>query len=252
VLKAWYEERKQQYEESLAMTLRNGNFVNTRSRIKGFLRDWGFWIAQMVPSWREALEQGPGGGRIPRYKYQDGFPFVPELGGGMLAPQVYAMDLRTGKLCFTDDLIFGSRPPGVLRILVLLNHEEEIATTWQDLAGLGLKTSGRLHEDQATFLVHRLDSIPLTFDLPATVQVARTASGSEYDADDQLRAGAPAHSAQYDANVFRTALGPNVRHVILRHDRFIYAACDSREQLLLVVEQLPAKLGIAGASRAKL
>ena len=59
--RAWYVERKQQLERSLATTIRNGEMVTEGNWLKIMVRDTMLWLIQLVPSWKRELEKGSAG-----------------------------------------------------------------------------------------------------------------------------------------------------------------------------------------------
>ncbi|KAL3479423.1 hypothetical protein BJX99DRAFT_255679, partial [Aspergillus californicus] len=83
ILRAWYRERKQQLERSLAATVENGKLVTEGNAIKVALRNTVFAILQLVPSWRRWCEKGARRDGMARYAYEDGFHFLPAFGGGV-------------------------------------------------------------------------------------------------------------------------------------------------------------------------
>lgn len=74
VLTAWYAERKQQLERSLAATIQDGAYVTESDPWKPFVRDWYLWAIQLVPGWKRDLEKGPRNDGMIRYRYQPGMP----------------------------------------------------------------------------------------------------------------------------------------------------------------------------------
>lgn len=105
VLAAWYQERKQQLEKSLASTIENGKFVCEAHFGKILVRDWYLWLVQLVPSWKRHLQLGQRKDGLIRYVHSEGMPFLPELNGGLNLPQIFCKDMN-GKVFFTDDVIF--------------------------------------------------------------------------------------------------------------------------------------------------
>ncbi|KAK0258102.1 hypothetical protein LTR35_018193, partial [Friedmanniomyces endolithicus] len=156
LLRAWYMERKQQFEHSLASTIRNGEFVTNGDPWKAFFRDWMFWGINLIPSWRRYFEKGPRAEGMIRYEFQDGMPFVPDLGGGLNLPQVYARDLATNKIVFTDDLIYAHYKEGLFQILLLVDRSDTAQYALKGIQGLSGSTAGRLREDGPTVLIHDL------------------------------------------------------------------------------------------------
>ena len=68
LFRAWYLERKQQLESSLAATVENGRYVTERNAFRILVRDTYLALLQLVPPWKRWLEQGQrrgNGGRSP-------------------------------------------------------------------------------------------------------------------------------------------------------------------------------------------
>ena len=86
LLEAWYLERKQQLDHSLAVTVANGSVCTERNLVRRFVRDWLIWILSLFPAGRKSLEQKRG---LAQYRWSSGMPFLPELGGGKCFPQVF-------------------------------------------------------------------------------------------------------------------------------------------------------------------
>ena len=137
VLTAWYQERKQQLDKSLASTVRNGSMVNTRSVIQGFLRNWALWCIQLVPSWKHHLEQGPRADGPIQYTHLPGMPFLPEMNGGLCFPQTCCTRMSgAGSVQFTDDVIFAEGKKGIFQIVVLLNRLQGLKSATMELKAM--------------------------------------------------------------------------------------------------------------------
>lgn len=252
ILRAWYTERKQQFDTSLAVTVRNGEFVTNGNPFKAFLRDWTLWGMQLVPSWRKQLERGPRD-RMTRYSHEAGMPFLPEFNGGLQLPQVYAWDSAEGHVVFTDDLLFPLGKKGLFQMLILLDHLGEVTSALEATQGSSHITGNRVLEEEATVLIHDFQA-----DLPAETihstkaRVARIATDAEFAADSDLcRNRAPPDG--YDAFRLRREVGKDVRFVVVRPDRFIYAACRTTDELRRSLQRLEGVLqgstGVAISAR---
>jgi 2-polyprenyl-6-methoxyphenol hydroxylase-like FAD-dependent oxidoreductase len=89
--RAWYEERKQQLERSLAATVRNGEYVTEGNWLKILIRNTMLWVVQLIPAWKRQLQMGQRADGMIRYKHAPGLTFLPEFGGGVCLPQVYCV-----------------------------------------------------------------------------------------------------------------------------------------------------------------
>lgn len=243
LLRAWYVERKQQLDTSLALTVHNGDLVTSSSTVKSLVRDWMFWAIQAVPSWRRQLERGPRNNST-KYHYEDGLAFVPRL-GGLNIPQVYAFDFRAQKTVFTDDLIFATGR-GLFRLLVMIDHSATVGTALAEIEGLASLTDGLVREDEATVRVQDFKA-DMAADQVASchdrVSFARIATAAEFSAEPQLSSGRPVPEG-YDAFRLKRDVGQNVKYVILRPDRFVYAACHSKEELRMCAKRMGTDLHI--------
>ncbi|KAJ5976333.1 monooxygenase [Penicillium waksmanii] len=237
LLTGWYLERKQQLDASLASTVRNGDMVNGKNWSHIFLRNWGLWFMQLVPSWKHWLERGPRGTGPTRYRHTPEMPFLPELGGGVSFPQSYCISLRDGsEVQFTDDVIFlGKR--GIFQIVVLLNTLDEVSSAIQDIEEI--KTDEFLiSPDEATFFLPRVacESAPAgRLDAAAARPLFRTASSNEF-AHSTLCNSRPEPRGYSESLMWDTIGGK--RYVVLRLDRFVFATCNSKTELERVLGQL--------------
>ena len=237
-LLAWYRERKQQLEASLASTVRNGNLVNTKSFVKIFIRDWALWLMQLIPPVKRWLELGPRQGGRMQYNYVDGMPFMPHLGGGALFSQSYCVALdrrRSGRtILFTDDVIFDPSKTAMFQLVVLLDGDlgqlESRKTILSDLE----RVCPRLHPSQASFFVKR-QNIPTILQEGKHDAVYRTASAEEFDKS-HLCTGRPKTRGYKEFDMW-TGVN-NKPYVIVRPDRFVFAACESRRELEMAASRL--------------
>ena len=240
ILSAWYLERKQQLERSLAATVRNGEYVTEGDWLKALVRDWSLWFLQLVPSWRREIEKGPRADGMYRYKHQSGFPFLPDGRGGMLCPQVYAWDFRQGEVRFSDDLLFGTHKKGLLQLLLLPDSPEE-AKTLLDVTQRCPRHQF-LNPEEATILLQDYDIQQQDIQKLAgdSISVARIATADEFAAHPVLCRNRPAPT-YYDP--FRISKDVNnKRFILVRPDRFIYAAVDTEDDLIRVISTLTETL----------
>jgi hypothetical protein len=250
VLAAWYAERKQQLERSLAATIQNGAYVTESDPWKAFVRDWYIWAVQLIPSWKRDLEKGPRKDGMIRYQYQSGMPFLHQYGGGVCFPQVYCAGLdgaqNAGRVAFTDDLIHAPTKEGLCQVVVLVDRVDEVGTAVRALTGLSQLSQGLVREDEATIFVHDF-SAKLPADSKTEVgqnaQLVRIATASEFAADERLCRNRPVPK-YYDAYRMKHEVHGKP-FVIVRPDRFVYAACSNVEELQRAAKSMPQALTIS-------
>ncbi|PYH95482.1 monooxygenase [Aspergillus ellipticus CBS 707.79] len=221
ILEAWYQERKQQLELSLATTVENGRMVCETHPIRIFLRDWYIWIIQLLPSWKRQAQHGRRKNALVRYRYSTGMPFIPDLNGGLYLPQVYcrAMD---NKILFTDDAIFSSNTKAIFRLFVYLHDSSELVPAKAALEGIDKWSRGEFCQDDIPILIERF----ITKNPANSKNVFHIASAQEF-AQSSLCNNRP-KPLDYDPYLLRDKL--QGRFIIVRPDRFIFASCkDTRE-----------------------
>lgn len=236
ILRAWYTERRQQLERSLAATIRNGEYVTESDPVKVFIREWYMWAIQLIPSYRKEIELGARAAGMTRYRHSEGLPFVPEMGGGVLLPQVYAYNFKTEKICFTDDLIFSQDKTGLFQLLILPDDVAGLHGLTDALDDVDEASSNLIRSEEATILIQSIEPLAESCVLPEQ-NVARIATGDEFAADQVLCRNRPPPIG-YDEGRLRKEINGK-KYVILRHDRFVFAACDSPEEL----KQAACRLG---------
>lgn len=234
VLRAWYLERKQQLDRSLAATIMNGEYVNEARPLHVFVRDWWLWLQQLVPSQKRWLEQGPRALGMTRYVHAEGLPFLES--GGMALPQVYAREGGKGKVVFSDDLLFKDGKRGLFRLLVLPESMEEAEV----LVGVLGRVKGCdfVRVEEAVVLVQDMGAELRRVDL-GKLTVARVATGEEFAAS-ELCVGRP-KPQYYDPLRLRKDLG-GAKFVLVRPDRFVYATCSHELNLCQMLESLHSVL----------
>lgn len=230
---SWYLERKQQLEQSLASTVRNGDMVNSSDPFLISLRDWTFWTLQLIPSWKHWLERGPRGEAPVSYKYAVGMPFMPDMKGGVYFPQTYCASLSKGnQIHFTDDVIFDQNQGNKLfRVVVLLNRLDEMSDAVRDLQAVeGI--SQDLALDGTTFFVPKESLADFTVDDAIhdgfEDRLFRSATAEEFGQSDLCK-NRPFPRGYNELLMWQASKG--MRYVILRPDRFVFAMCQSRLEL---------------------
>ncbi|KAH6667368.1 hypothetical protein B0J14DRAFT_177283 [Halenospora varia] len=227
LFEAWYMERKQQLEQSLAATIVNGNLCNERSPVKIFLREWSLWSQQLIPSWRDWLELGQRQEGLTKYAWSPGMSFLPELGGGKVFPQVFCLPCGSTatKAVFTDDAIFGKGNTVLFPLVILLRSESEMESARRDLADLKKEHQGELRVDEAIYFI----------DDPSFTACTQTSQGIAHRilhtdlSNPSIWEGLP-EPIGYDGSRMRREV--EGRYVILRPDRFIFAICNTSVELI--------------------
>lgn len=232
LFEGWYAERKEQLDESLTSTIENGDYVTESNSVNIFVRDWYLWVLQLVPSWRHWLQLGNRRNGMVRYQWEDdrGMAFLPTLGGGGNFPQVYTAPLngqpRERKVLFTDDLNFAPTKFSLFQVAVILSSVESSGLVDDALSGLGEISGGSLKEDEAAIFVNTTESPVLEL---SGRKVHRLATADEFAADPSLCAGRPVPIG-YDPYHMSKEVRVD-KYIILRPDRFVFAACTTRSKL---------------------
>ncbi|KAJ5621397.1 monooxygenase [Penicillium herquei] len=226
LFEGWYLERKQQLDKSLRVTVRNGDMVNGKGSIPIFVRDWGLWLIQQIPSWKHWLERGPRGEPPTQYKHSPGLPFMPELGGGLYFPQIYCVGLQPKSSAqFTDDVIFGGKKK-MFQIVVLLKNAQELDSAIEDIKGIDQDEF--LSQEEATFFVPRNRYIAKGTGKDYGRPLFRSATADEF-AKSPLCASRAEPYGYDEMLIWQSAKGN--RYAILRLDRFVFAFCNTRAEL---------------------
>lgn len=240
VIRAWYLERKQQLERSLAATIQNGEYVTQSHPVKVLIRDWSLWFIQIVPSWRRELEKGPRAQGMTRYRHQTGLPFLPDGHGGMLLPQVYAWDFKSERVKFSDDLIFAPEKTGLFQLLLLPDSPEEA----EDLVVVArnVTSKGFITTEEATVLIQDdgVQSSQAQHLAGHGFGVARVATEEEFAADLDLCRNRPAPTHYDPWRISKEVKG--LKFVVVRPDRFVYAACRTSAELTRALDGLAGVL----------
>lgn len=237
LLSGWYLERKQQLEQSLAATVQNGDMVTGKSVTYNFIRDWGLWLLQLIPSWKHWLELGPRADGPAFYTHSEGMPFMPEFGGGRCFPQTYCTSLgHDVNVQFTDDVIFESGK--IFQLVVLLSGLHEMDIALQDLEGID-QTKLRLAGDAVFFIPRTAGSHHSAPKQTDQLRIFRAATGDEF-AHSQLCTDRPIPRG-YDETLMWKSIGK--RYVIVRMDRFVFAACNTQAELITILARLAELFG---------
>lgn len=236
----WYQERKQQLDRSLVATVRNGDMVTGEGFVQILIRDWGLWLLQMVPSLKHWLEQGSRSEGPTRYIHLPDMPFISELDGGFCFPQTYCVALQPhAEVQFTDDVIFADGKQ-MFQLVILLDDIEEASSALDDLRKIR-NASDRLSLGEATFFVPRT-ACPASI-LPNALghRVFRSATGEEF-AQSPLCISRPLPRGYDEKLMWRSVSGK--RYILLRFDRFVFAACKTWIELQRATEKLADAFGV--------
>ncbi|KAF9883713.1 hypothetical protein FE257_003051 [Aspergillus nanangensis] len=228
VFEAWYLERKQQLEKSLASTIQNGKFVTEGQPLKAAARDWYFWLVQLVPSWKRQLELGNRRDGLVRYTHSDGMPFMPDLNGGLNLPQVYCKD-ASGTVRFTDDIIFGSH--GIFQLFVYLRSSKELQAAREVVNGAKQLSEAGIVADKVPFVVERMESDGTGH---GDANVFELANGETF-AQSPLCHQRP-DPLFYDQYLLRDQV--RGKYVLVRGDRFVFAACNNETEFNRAVRSM--------------
>jgi hypothetical protein len=242
VLVGWYSERSQQFQKSLNTTLRNGQFVSSTNPVQNFIRDWAIRVMQLIPLIRHQLELGPRSEGPVTYAHSDGMPFLHYLLGGIAFPQTYCTELMEldNRVRFTDDVIFSKEKIKLFQVVVLLGKPSQAIAAIQDMDGIDGLSDGHLSTKEATLLVQTKDCLPNDESTRFTsLSLFRTATAEEFEKSD-LCVGRPKPRGYNDSQIWNVMKGK--RFVIVRHDRFVYAACDTRAELVGAAKSLGKSL----------
>ena len=257
LLTGWYSERKEQLERSLAATVENGRYVTDSNFWRVQLRNTWLWLMQLIPSWRRWLEKGQRRNGMVRYDYKPGMAFLPELGGGVCFPQGYCVPVicrdiadQIESVMFTDDAIFASHKRGLFQVVVLLEHEDQLDAAKSLLENLEADPTELLYVAEATFLVRNTETMTemhsankvahcAVKNMPQETNVFRLTTADVFE-QSHLCQNRP-KPVYFEVNhLFQVLKGK--RFVILRPDRFVFAACVTKEELVRALEGMPKVL----------
>lgn len=249
LLKGWCLERKDQLDKSLAATVENGEYCNEKNPFRAFVRDTYLWLVQLYPPWRRQLEQGARRFGMTQYAHKPGMPFVPGPAGGKLLPQVYCVPLGSPQrqVMFTDDAIFSSSKTRLLQ-LVILTRSGDIAIPWNELADVETWSKDLISATEATMIVEDPAAVIKGTALEAQLKqrpetrIVRVATADEF-ASSELCSNRPPPMYYDELRMGKEVAG--AQYLVVRKDRFIFAACANIEELRLATQTLPSLLGVA-------
>lgn len=196
---------------------------------------------QFVPSWKHWLELGPRAEGPVQYAYEPGLPFLPEMGGGGCFAQTYcvAVSDTEGHVLFTDDAIFASSKKCLFQVVVLLPHLEALTSTLSELEAIELVAHRLLRFSEATIFVPR-NLMPPNAQAPHG-KLYRSATAEEFGRS-KLCKGRP-FPRGYNEYLMWDSMSEK-QYVILRPDRFVFAACKTVAELVMAACRLEEMFSI--------
>ncbi|KAI9048859.1 hypothetical protein LZ554_006716 [Drepanopeziza brunnea f. sp. 'monogermtubi'] len=269
ILAGWYRERQQQLRVSLARTIRNGSLCTQGNTWSFLVTKLLLRLMQLLPWANRALEKGPRSQGCVRYQPADGLPFLGDAYGGITLPQVYCAPTSTPAAAtataaavavqFSDDVIFATNKRGLFQLLVLVQSLADVDAARESLLDIDIDrlSNDYIRADEATFLVQQsellippLDAHPppprqrdgTTTTTTTTTTAFRLATAEEFAACEALCRGRP-KPRYYDMHRIGKDLG-GMKFVVVRPDRFTYAACKNIEELGGICAGIGEKLGI--------
>ena len=199
---------------------------------------------RLVPSLNRKLERGPRRDGMISYKWQEGLPFLGNSLGGLSLPQVYCAPISSSikvlGAMFTDDVIFQKNKRGMFQLLVLLDNMADLGATRKSLLGIDELSDQYVLAEEATFIVQTLDVKVMPNEIGN--DVFRLATAEEFAATDSLCKNRPA-PRYYDMYRMKKDLHGK-KFAIVRPDRFVYAACDTAEELYAICKRIQRTLGL--------
>lgn len=170
---------------------------------------------------------------------------MPEYHGGLCLPQVYCKAMfplpeGLGEVFFTDDVIFGAHKTGLFQLLVYIGDLSQLTPARETVSDVEDISRGEITAGDVTFLVE--DMTDIDDDAGVTEEmtsVFRLATAQEF------AASALCHERPeprfYDPYYLGKASDGN-KFLIVRPDRFIFAACNSRQDLVKALVEMVAYL----------
>jgi len=176
-----------------------------------------------------------------KYSWAKGMPFLPLLGGGGCIPQVWSAPLAEGAgkgEIFTDDAIFRMGKKRLFQVVALLDSIDEVEDARMGLAGLDEISSGEVLAEEATFIIHDTSlsdpaarhSIPR--DMARNKGIVRIVSAEEAKVcNDSEKVPTWPEPLYYNCYRLQEEYAGK-RYLIVRPDRFAFAACAGRDELM--------------------
>lgn len=161
----------------------------------------------------------------------------------MNLPQVYArpLDGPADPVTFTDDLIFRHHKKGLFQLLVIIDEPSQLEATIEEAESVPDLFGDFILEGEATVLLNDLTASPSDLSGRNGWKVARVASGDEFAREGKLCGNRPA-PAFYNPWRIRDKLRVGAKFVVVRADKFVFAACRDPGELGVALRSLPALL----------
>lgn len=199
---------------------------------------------QLIPVLNRKLERGPRRDGMIRYNWQAGLPFLGDSYGGLSLPQIYCSPVSSPakalEVMFTDDVIFQKSKKGMFQLVVLLESLAGLEAGRKSLLGIDDLSNHYLLAEEATFIVQRPILKAVLLDVGN--DVFRIATADEFAATKLLCKNRPAPQ-YYDMYRMKRELHGKT-FVIVRPDRFVYAACDTADHLQRICKGMTRTLGL--------
>jgi len=219
----------------------NGRYVCEANPCKLLVRNTYLWLVQLVPAWKRQLEQGARRFGMCRYTSEPGVHFLGDYGGGLLLPQVYssAFEMQLSQISasnvgFTDDEIFTPTKTGLLQLVALCNNTEQVHEAYKDLESLQGYSDEYFKASEATIIVMDSQAKLSIFTNPP-YRTVRVATAEEFAAS-PLCHNRPAPKFYDELRISKEL--PGMRYVIVRPDRFVFAAAATVERMIDALKQV--------------
>lgn len=238
LLQGWYIERKQQLERSLAATIENGRYVTEANPVRIWLRNTYLALVQLIPSWNRWLEQGARREGLCRYAYQPGLHFSSTFHGGSLLPQVYCcVGVCDPQIRFSDDIIFSPKKRGLFQLVVIISSYAALQDIGQELQSLDIDTMSNkfVWSSEATTIVEDTKA----HSAETTGSVVRVASAEEFE-QSPLCQDRPKPRYYDERRMSKEFAGRPF--IVVRPDRFVFAACSTVHDLGAALQQIEPTL----------
>jgi hypothetical protein len=199
---------------------------------------------RLIPALNRKIESGPRREGMITYKWHDGLPFLNDAYGGLSLPQVYCSPVfsssKTTEVMFTDDVIFQNSKKGMLQLVVCLQSLANLEATRKSLLSLDAMSNHYLLAEEATFIIQE----SIVRDIPGNIgnNVFRIATADEFAASESLCKNRPVPQ-YYDMYRMKNDFHRKA-FAIIRPDRFLYAACDTVDQLYGICAGIQQTLGL--------
>lgn len=146
------------------------------------------------------------------------------------------MAVEDERVRFTDDAIFGDEKRRLFQLVVLLDVLEDVDDAVQELAGID-EITDEICIKEATFFIPRtsLEAVPGKKTGGIDARLFRTASGAEFEAS-ELCLNRPSPRGYDETLMWKEMKGG--KFIVLRADRFVFAACRTGEELVRAAERV--------------